>query len=186
MIDKLTDHLTSFPKPGLEGLQGVYNIDPDDASRIKWDSRYLDAARLYASWSKDPSTQCGAVIVRPDRGFAGKIVGEGFNGFPKRCNDGPEVYADRPLKYARVVHAEMNALLNAAQPLHGCTLYTWPPNVGPSCDRCSAHIIQAGITRVVFKMDNDKLKGGFSDRWGESIKRGLDMYEEAGVEVIYY
>lgn len=142
----------------------------------KWDLRFLDMAQLVSTWSKDPSTQCGAVIVRPDR----TIASTGFNGFPKGCSDAEELYADRETKYARVVHAEMNALLHAREPLMGYTLYSWPPNFGPSCDRCSAHIIQAGITRVVHMLETSD---DFASRWKESIDRGLQMYEEAGVEV---
>jgi len=40
----------------------------------------MDLARLVASWSKDQSTQVGAVIVDQDK----RIVSTGFNGFP-RC-----------------------------------------------------------------------------------------------------
>lgn len=51
----------------------------------KWDSRFMDLARLVAGWSKDPSTQVGAVIVDPDK----RIVSTGFNGFPRCVNDAP-------------------------------------------------------------------------------------------------
>lgn len=142
-----------------------------------WDSRFLDMAALVASWSKDPSTQCGAVIVRPDK----TVASVGFNGFPKGCSDDPEIYEERELKYARVVHAELNAILLAGENVSGYTMYTYPEGVGPSCDRCSAHIIQAGITRVVHQYSPPD--EGFAGRWAESIERGLQMYEEAGVEV---
>ena len=144
----------------------------------KWDERFLDMARLVSGWSKDPSTKCGAVIVRPDR----TIVSTGFNGFPRGCSDDPEVYANRELKYARVVHAELNAILHAKEDLTGYTIYTWPPGFGPSCDRCSAHIIQSGITRVVHIRDTSE----FALRWKDAAQIGLDMYEEAGVEVVAY
>lgn len=144
--------------------------------RNKWDWRFLDAAELISGWSKDPSTKCGAVIVRPDN----TIVSTGYNGFPKGCSDADEIYADRDLKLARVIHAEVNAILHAPEPVAGYTLYSWPPSIGPSCDRCTAHIIQVGIARVVhvWKDDNE-----FASRWSESIRRGLEMYEEAGVVV---
>lgn len=144
----------------------------------KWDYRFLDMATLVATWSKDPSTKCGAVVVRPDY----SIVSTGFNGFPKGCDDSRDMYYDRDTKLSRVVHAEMNALLQAHEPLHGCTMYTYPPGFGPSCDRCTAHIIQAGITRVVYKRD----VSDFASRWKEAAERGLAMYEEAGVEVVAY
>jgi dCMP deaminase len=143
---------------------------------IKWVMRYLHLAEMVASWSKDPSTQCGAVVVRPDK----TLASVGYNGFPRGCKDDDEIYANRDLKLARVIHAEQNALLNAGgQDLTGCTMYTWPPGFGPSCDRCSAHIIQAGIVEVVHVYDDSD----FASRWKEPAQRGLDMYEEAGVVV---
>jgi len=72
----------------------------------KWDSRFMDLARLVASWSKDPSTQVGAVIVDQDK----RIVSTGFNGFPRCVNDSP---VDREVKLLRTIHAEENALLFA-------------------------------------------------------------------------
>jgi dCMP deaminase len=142
----------------------------------KWDDRFLEMAALVASWSKDPSTQCGAVIVRPDR----TVASVGFNGFPKGCSDDDEFYANRDLKLARVVHAELNAILHAQESLVGYTMYTYPPGFGPSCDRCTAHIIQSGITRVVHYQDTSE----FASRWKEPAERGLQMYSEAGVEVV--
>ena len=61
----------------------------------KWDQRFLDIAKLVSTWSKDPSTQTGAVIVRPDR----SVVSLGFNGFPKAMLDKDEWYNDRNEKY---------------------------------------------------------------------------------------
>lgn len=146
----------------------------------KWYQRGLDMAELVAGWSKDPSTQCGAVVMRPDK----TIASVGFNGFPKGCSDDDELYADRELKYARVVHAEQNALLHARESLEGYTMFTYPGSIGPSCDRCTAHIIQAGIKEVVHYYDNHGGDPDWNSRWGPSIQRGLDMYEEAGVHVV--
>lgn len=143
-----------------------------------WDKRFLDTAALVSTWSKDPSTKCGAVIVRPDR----TIVSTGYNGFPKGTSDAPELYADRETKYSRVVHAEVNAVLHANEPLEGYTIYTWPPGFGPSCDRCTTVIIQSGIKKVVHVQDTSD----FASRWKEPAQRGLDMYAEAGVEVVHY
>ena len=66
----------------------------------KWDFRFLDMAKLVASWSKDPSTQTGAVIVAPRK----NIIGVGFNGFPRGMYDSPERLNDRPEKYSRTIH----------------------------------------------------------------------------------
>lgn len=155
----------------------TFNLEYDAERERKWDDRFLSLAELVASWSKDPSTKCGSVIVRPDR----TIASVGYNGFPRGCDDSDEFYADRDLKLSRVVHAELNAILNAREPLHGYTMYNHPAGWGPSCDRCSAHIIQAGIARVVHRRDTSD----FASRWKEPAERGLRMYEEAGVEVVH-
>lgn len=145
----------------------------------KWDLRFISLAREVAQWSKDPSTKCGAVIVRPDR----TVASVGFNGFPKGCDDAPEIYADRDLKLSRVVHAEQNAILHAREPLHGYEIFTWPPGISGSCDRCTAHIIQSGITRICHLFDSSS---DFSVRWREAAARANQMYGEVGVTVTQY
>lgn len=142
-----------------------------------WDFFFLGMAKYISTASKDPSTKCGAVIIRPDK----SIASLGFNGFPKETKDDPEIYDNRKLKYERVVHAEMNALLQASEDLHGYTIYTWPPGISGSCARCTAHIIQAGIKKLVHIYDDSS---GFAGRWGESAKIANQLYEEAGVEVV--
>ena len=135
----------------------------------KWDKRFLELAEHVASWSKDPSTKCGSLVVR------GKfVVSLGYNGFPAGCKDSEEVYADRPRKYKRVLHAEQNALLSAKQDLTGCTIYVHPLT---PCSQCSAAIIQSGITRVVTKEPSAEL----AERWGDSITESLQMFMEAGI-----
>lgn len=142
------------------------------ANRLKWDRRFLDMSRLVAEWSKDPSTQTGAVFVAPDK----HVISVGYNGFPRRLNDAPERYNDRATKYSMIVHCEMNAMMAAKESLVGSTLYTWP---FLSCDRCCVHMIQAGISRAVAP----KLPKHLEERWGESVAKTKAMFEEAGVEV---
>jgi dCMP deaminase len=135
----------------------------------KWDIRFLKLAELVSSWSKDPSTKCGAAIVRPDR----SVSSVGFNGFPKGMKDDSELYANREIKYSRIVHCEMNALIHAKDSLEGCTLYTWP---FASCDRCVVHMLQAGIKRFVFPV----LPENLIQRWKESTDKTKKYIEEAG------
>jgi dCMP deaminase len=144
------------------------------AKQHKWDIRFLNLARYYASFSKDPSTQTGAVLVRPD----GSVCSLGFNGFPKGMKDDPELYADREKKYSRTVHCEMNALLLSHDETHsGYTLYTWP---FASCDRCAVHMIQAGIKRFVFpEMPPEK-----AARWKDIMELAESYMTEAGCEVV--
>ncbi len=135
----------------------------------KWDERFLRLSKEVASWSKDPSLHVGAVIVRPDN----TIASVGFNGFPRGVGDNPDLLADREEKLARVIHAEVNAVLNAHERVEDCSIYiTHPP-----CSNCASVIIQAGIKEVVtIKPDQ-----GLLSRWGASIDRAVGMLSEAGV-----
>jgi dCMP deaminase len=100
----------------------------------------------------------------------------GYNGFPKGCRDDGDLYANRDEKYARIVHAEVNAVLYAHEALHQCTIYTWP---SITCDRCAGFVINAGITRVV----GPGVMSDFVERWDDPFKRACRMYAEAGVTV---
>lgn len=139
----------------------------------KWDIFYLKMARLVSTQSKDPSTQTGAVIVRPDK----TLCSVGFNGFPQRMDDHERFYNDREQKYSRIIHCEMNALLLAREPVKGYTLYTYS---FISCDRCCVHMIQAGIVRAVFPALPDELE----ERWGKQSILSKAYYAEAGVEIV--
>jgi len=138
---------------------------------MKWDTRFLELCKTVASWSKDPSTKVGAVITQGKR-----IVSLGFNGFPAGVNDTRGRYDDRNFKYDAILHAEDNAILFAKQDLTGCTIYTWPL---PPCSRCSAKIIQVGISRVVSIAPSfDQL-----DRWNESLRIASEIFRDVGIEV---
>ena len=134
----------------------------------KWDDRFLGLAQHVAGWSKDPSTKVGAVIAGDDH----IVRGLGYNGFPRGVPDTPANYENREIKYDRIIHAEMNAVLNASGPVAGCTLYGWPL---PPCIRCAAFIIQAGIKRVVAPEYTD-------GRWKDSCSKAFYLCRDAGVE----
>lgn len=136
----------------------------------KWDLRFLDLAKHISTWSKDPSTQLGAVIVDKNK----RVISMGYNGFPRGVKDTPERLNNREVKYSMVVHGEMNAIIFATQPLEGSTLYIWP---FLSCSVCTAVIINAGVKRVVAPLNNNP-------RWIESFKLSQTLYFEAGVQVI--
>lgn len=142
-----------------------------DAKTRAWDLRFIELATLVSSWSKDPSTQTGAVIVRPDR----TVASVGFNGFPKQMDDAPELYANRETKYQRIIHCEMNALLHAQESCQGYTLYTVP---FASCDRCAVHMIQAGIKRFVYPI----IPADKEDRWRDLLERSEYYMDEAGCD----
>ena len=110
----------------------------------------MGVALLAAERSKDPSTQVGACIVDSEK----RILSTGYNGFPHGCSDDEFPWnRDEALgetKYQFVVHAELNAILNASgKSLAGSTLYV---GLFP-CNECAKAIIQSGIREVIYLSD---------------------------------
>ena len=136
-----------------------------------WDQWYIAMAQHVATASRDPSTKVGAVLVRPDK----TVASVGYNGFPRGMSDDPSLYADREVKYSRIVHAEMNAILNAHGPVEGFTLYT---SALPPCDRCAVFVVQAGISRVVYEQMTDP---ELAERWADSLSKTHSIFSEAGI-----
>lgn len=109
-----------------------------------WDQRWMSVARLVASWSKDRSRKCGAVIV-DNRNV---LIAVGWNGFPRGLHDEVDARHERPAKYKWTEHAERNAIFNAAANGHatsGARIYIpWYP-----CADCARAIIQSGIVEMI-------------------------------------
>ena len=115
---------------------------------LSWDQYFMGMAHLSAKRSKDPNTRVGACIVNPQK----RVVGLGYNGFPYGCED-EEFPWDRDgefleTKYPYVVHAELNAILNSIQDLHGCTLYV---SLFP-CNECAKAIIRQAFLAWYMKV----------------------------------
>jgi dCMP deaminase len=142
----------------------------------KWDKRFMDLVDLVATWSKDTSTQVGAVIVDNEN----TILSVGYNGFPRGVDDSIEERFERPQKYMYTEHAERNAIYNAVRnglQLKGAKIYIpWC-----SCSDCARAIIQSGIKTVVMREPDYDVP-----KWGEHFKIAIEMYNESGVKVIYY
>lgn len=142
----------------------------------KWDRRFLELAKHISSWSKDPSTKVGAVLVNPDNRI---VVGIGYNGFARGVQDTDERLNMRELKYKFVVHAEVNAILmaSAGGQTRGSILYVWPafdiPNI---CHDCAKTAIQAGVKEVI-----GYIPGQIKESWKESLAISKTMFDEAGV-----
>ena len=120
-----------------------------------------------AKQSKDPNTKVGAIIVKDDR-----LISSGWNGFARGVNDLHERW-QRPTKYEFVVHAEANAICNAAKEgisTNGATMWV---NLFP-CLQCADLIIQSGINEVVVTNIEESL----SSRCDISRIK----FEEAGIE----
>lgn len=144
----------------------------------KWNKRFMEVAFLVATWSKDPSTKTGAVIVGPDK----EIRATGYNGPVRGVDDSLSERFERPTKYDFFEHAERNALYNACLTgvsVKGCVMYaTHAP-----CVDCARAIIQAGIKTVITNkivIDESTPK----NTWRDKLSVSAQMFAEAGVEYI--
>lgn len=116
-----------------------------------WDKNYLELCDYIKKWSKDPSSQFGAVIVDTK----GNPVSQGVNGFPRGMKDLPERWNNRELKYPRVIHAEENSILFSNTCLYDHTIYV----NGAPCVSCAGKIAQSGIkTIIAYEPTEDYLK----------------------------
>jgi len=141
-----------------------------------WDKRWMDLASLVATWSKDRSRKCGAVIVDNDQ----RLVSIGWNGFPRGVDDDVDERHARPAKYKFTEHAERNALYNSAalgNSTKGCTMYIpWYP-----CADCARAIIQSGIVEIVCKQPD------WDDAiWAADFAVTREMLAEAGIYARWY
>ena len=138
---------------------------------ISWDEYFMGVAMLSALRSKDPSTKVGACIVNVNK----RIVGIGFNGLPCGCSDDEFPWERNggflDTKYAYVVHAEPNAILNATSDLTNATLYV---TLFP-CNECAKLIIQSGIKEIVYVSDK------YFDT--DASKASRRMLEAAGLKL---
>ncbi len=139
---------------------------------LKWEARMIEEAKRWATYSKDPSTKVGAVIYNPTRKT---IITTGYNGFPRGTDDDETLYTDRARKYPRVVHAEANAIVDAAA--QGVsTLNMALACTHPLCCDCAGLIIQAGITHVVYEYTRDNMA-----RFNNA--EALQMFKEANIKM---
>ena len=139
---------------------------------ISWEDYFMGLAHLSALRSKDPNTQVGACIIDNEK----KVVSIGYNGMPRGCDDNEFPWEREggflDTKYAFVVHAELNAILNSPRSVKDCTIYV---SLFP-CNECAKAIIQSGIRKIVY--ESDKYEGT------EGNIASKKMLEEAGVELV--
>lgn len=142
------------------------------ANVLTWDEYFMGLAHLSALRSKDPNTQVGAAIVDENH----RVVSVGYNGFPTGVSDDEFPWSREgdvlTSKYAFVVHAELNAILNSQRSVRGCTIYV---SLFP-CNECAKAIIQSGIKKIVY--ESDKYNGVDTNI---ASKR---MLRAAGVELV--
>lgn len=147
----------------------------------KWDRRFLELAKQVSTWSKDPSTQVGAVLVNDLQ----QVVGLGYNGFARGVEDTEERYADRDIKYPLVVHAEVNAIIQAGHEARDSILYVYPSfMLPPICAECAKTAIQAGVVGIIGYNPNESDER--VKRWAGSISHAKTMWEEVGLGIRSY
>lgn len=141
----------------------------------KWDSRFVRRAEEISTWSKDPNKKVGCVLALGKRS-----ISEGYNGFPKGLSDDLYRLTDPVFKGKVIIHAEVNAILNAARfgiPTEGCTAYvTYHP-----CASCASQLIEAGVEKIV--CPSPKLA---SEKWLKDFQLASDILVEAKVKTLYY
>ena len=128
----------------------------------RFDDKYLEMARVWASNSYCKRRQVGALIVK-DR----MIISDGYNGTPSGFENICEDESGTTKPY--VLHAEANAITKVAKSgnsSQGATLYV----TASPCLECAKLIIQAGIKRVVYR---DEYR----------LSDGIDLLSRAGIEV---
>lgn len=134
--------------------------------------QFMPLAETIATFSKDPSTKVGAVIIDADC----NVLAMGFNGFPRGVADTDERLCHKTTKYALVVHAEANAIAASARTgrrLEGATIVV--SSLFPCVD-CAGLIAQAGIKKVIApRIANE--------RWKESNELARVIFTEAGLEI---
>ena len=137
------------------------------------DAEYMKAACMAATFSKDPVTRVGSVLV------------DGAGVFERGYNNIPDyLYSDirsisRFEKQSIVIHAERDAILRAARfakKTMGHTIYsTWL-----ACPRCAVDIIQSGIKRAV---GHRRCLTLTPKRWTGQIGHGVQILRKGGVRV---
>lgn len=144
--------------------------------RPSWDEYFMDIVELVKKRSTCLRRQVGALIVKDKR-----ILATGYNGAPAGCKhctetgclrDELKVPSGQRHEICRAAHAEQNAIVQAAYSgtsVKNSVMYvTTQP-----CVLCAKLIINAGITKIMFK-------GDYPDTLA------MELLQEAGVRVVKY
>lgn len=135
--------------------------------RPDWDEYFLKLAMLASERATCPRMHCGCILVKDKR-----VVSTGYNGSipgDEHCEEIGCLIVDNHC--VRTVHAEMNAIVQAAKRGHaidGATAYV----TNMPCTNCAKALITAGIKRVVVFSDyHDTLATQFFSKAGVAIDK---------------
>ncbi len=142
-----------------------------------WDEYFMRLAEVVKDRADCTRRQVGTIIVRDFR-----IITTGYNGTPhgiKNCSEGGclrcrrrdkgEINSFEYEESCICIHAEQNAIIQAAYlsvSTKGSTLYS---TTNP-CSSCAKMLINAGIVKVVCKMEHHD-------------KEGIELLKKVGVKV---
>ncbi|MBF0570754.1 MAG: cytidine/deoxycytidylate deaminase family protein [Candidatus Omnitrophica bacterium] len=118
------------------------------AKRPNWDEYFLKLAMLASERSTCPRMHCGTVLVKNKN-----VIATGYNGSipgDEHCEDVGCLVVENHC--VRTVHAEMNAIVQAARRGHAvddATAYV----TNMPCTTCAKALIAAGVKRVVVFSD---------------------------------
>ncbi len=141
--------------------------------RPSWDEYFMEMAEIVKTRSTCLRRQVGAVVVKDKR-----ILASGYNGAPTGLEHCEETGCLRKQlgipsgerhELCRGLHAEQNSIIQASLhgvKLEGATIYV---TIQP-CVVCTKMIINAGISRLVFKRN-----------YPDELSRQL--LEESGIEL---
>lgn len=142
--------------------------------RPSWDEYFLELAEMVAKRSTCVRRHVGAVLVKEER-----IIATGYNGAPQglpHCLDAGCLREEKGIpsgyryELCRGVHAEQNAVINAAR--YGVsTLDSVLYCTNQPCVLCARMLINAGVKKIVHR-------GDFQD------DLAVQFLREAGVELL--
>lgn len=131
--------------------------------QLRYDKAYLRMARSWSELSHCNRKKVGAIIVKDEM-----VISDGYNGTPAGFDNCCEDDDGNTQWY--VLHAEANAILKVAKSTNNCKNATLYLTLSP-CKDCSKLILQAGISRVVFR-----------DSYKDTA--GIDFLKSAGVDIL--
>ncbi len=139
--------------------------------------RFVPVVTAFAAMSKLPGTKVGCVVL----GDAFQVLATGWNGAPRNSTaDHDERSAERETRLDWTVHAEANAIANAARSgtsVEGGTLIcTLMP-----CMTCAKLVVQAGVKRVLCPEP-----GADTERWAAEFTLTRALFKECRLDLIHY
>ncbi|MCK4235040.1 cytidine/deoxycytidylate deaminase family protein [candidate division WOR-3 bacterium] len=140
--------------------------------RPSWDEYFMEITDLVATRATCLRRKVGAILVKDRR-----ILATGYNGPPKgvpHCDElggclreKLNIPSGERMELSRAVHAEQNAIIQAAimgTNIDGATLYV----TNHPCFICAKMLINVGVKKIIYKE-------GYPDEYAEKILKEADV-----------